>query len=170
MDLDGMYASAFRRALLLTGHRQTAEDAAQEAVTRLLGQPPGAVHNPGAWLLQVVSRVCYDWLRRRSREVSMAELPERPPLQASDPAEAVVIRDEVARVQKALAQLKPRDRTLLLLRHSGASYNEIARALGCARGSVGTLLVRAERRFKRSYEALVEAPSGSGRPAHLPGR
>ncbi len=170
MDLNGMYAAAFRRALLLTGHRQTAEDAAQEAVTRLLGQPAGAVRNPGAWLLQVTSRLSYDWLRRRPREVSVAELPEPPPAELADPAAAVIARAEAALVRAALDRLPPRDRTLLLLRHSGASYAEIARALGCARGSVGTLLVRAERRFKTGYERMVESPPETGRPAHLPGR
>ena len=82
----------------------------------------------------------------------------------------MIARAEAALVRAALDRLPPRDRTLLLLRHSGASYAEIARALGCARGSVGTLLVRAERRFKTGYERMVESPPETGRPAHLPGR
>lgn len=163
MDLNGMYTAAFRRALLLTGHRETAEDAAQEAVARLLGQAPGAVRNPGAWLMQVVSRLSYDTLRRRPREVCMAELPEARASAglATDAADEAIARMEAAQVRAALAGLAARDRTLLLLRHSGASYQEIARTIGCAPGSVGTLLARAERRFKVSYEALVlrQAPA-----------
>lgn len=160
-----MYAAAFRRALLLTGHRQSAEDAAQEAIARLLGQAPGRVLNPGAWVSRVVSRLSYDWLRKRGREISVAEPPE-PELQsagsaalAADPATEVVARAEQNQVRAALAQLSPRDRTLLLLRHSGSSYQDIARALGCAPTSVGTLLVRAERRFKACYEQLEKGSS-----------
>ncbi len=158
-----MYAAAFRRALLLTRHRQTAEDAAQEAVTRLLGQTPGTVRNPGAWLTQVVSRLAYDWMRQRRREITLAELPPPSPAQniAPDPAAHIVARAEAAEVRSILQQLPPRDRQMLLLRHGGASYQEIARSVGCAPGSVGTLLVRAERRFKTRYEKLVEGrPSG----------
>lgn len=159
-----MHAAAFRRALLLTNHRPTAEDAAQEAVARLLGQAPGAVRNPGAWLLQVASRLAYDWLRRRRREVLVAAPPEPAPPDAwgAGPAGAALARAEAAQVHATLAQLPARDRVILLMRHSGAPYREIAQAVGCSPGSVGTLLVRAERRFRQRYDELVE-----GRP---PGR
>jgi RNA polymerase sigma-70 factor (ECF subfamily) len=40
---------------------------------------------------------------------------------------------------------------LLVLRHSGLSYAEIAVALGLAPGSVGTLLARAETEFELRY-------------------
>ena len=45
-----------------------------------------------------------------------------------------------------------RQAQLLILRHSGLSYQEIAETLNVAPTSVGTLLVRAEKEFIRLYE------------------
>jgi RNA polymerase sigma-70 factor (ECF subfamily) len=50
-----------------------------------------------------------------------------------------------------LRQMKERDAQLLILRHSGLSYREIAAALDVAPGSVGTLLARAEAEFEQRY-------------------
>jgi RNA polymerase sigma-70 factor (ECF subfamily) len=58
------------------------------------------------------------------------------------------------RVRACLAVLPDRQATVLLLRHSGHSYREVATALGVAEGSVGVLLARAERAFRRAYEEM----------------
>jgi RNA polymerase sigma-70 factor (ECF subfamily) len=63
---------------------------------------------------------------------------------------------ERQRVRSALAQMKPRSARLLLLRHTGLSYAEIAAALEIAPGSVGTLLARAEAEFEREYRRQEE--------------
>jgi RNA polymerase sigma-70 factor (ECF subfamily) len=55
-------------------------------------------------------------------------------------------------VRTSLASIKPRSAKLLILRHSGFSYAEIADALQISPGSVGTLLARAEREFKKKFE------------------
>jgi RNA polymerase sigma-70 factor (ECF subfamily) len=47
--------------------------------------------------------------------------------------------------------MKPRDAKLLLLRHSGLSYKELAVVLNVAPGSIGSLLTRAERAFAKKY-------------------
>jgi len=57
-------------------------------------------------------------------------------------------------VQNILRSIKPRSAQILFLRHSGLTYAEIAAALSIAPGSVGTLLVRAEKEFERAYEKL----------------
>ncbi|HYF79205.1 MAG TPA: sigma-70 family RNA polymerase sigma factor [Symbiobacteriaceae bacterium] len=164
MDLQDLYTATFRRALLLLGNRHEAEDAAQEAVTRLLGQGKGTVKNPGAWLRQVVSRLAYDALRRGRRTADLpptdaqltdAAAHEAPP----DPAQVIVKHEQAQLVRAALDRLLPRDRLVLLLRAEGLSYKEIAQAAGCRTGSVGTLLVRAERRFKEQYELVANAPA-----------
>jgi RNA polymerase sigma-70 factor (ECF subfamily) len=78
-------------------------------------------------------------------------------LQAADPApaldpEAELVRaEERAGVRAALADLPERQGKLLLLRHAGFSYAEIAAVLEVAPGSIGTLLVRAERAFLEVY-------------------
>jgi RNA polymerase sigma-70 factor (ECF subfamily) len=45
---------------------------------------------------------------------------------------------------------------ILILRHTGHSYAEIADILNVASGSVGTMLARAEKDFERRYRALED--------------
>jgi len=155
-----LYQAVFRRALYLVGDRYSAEDAAQETFFRYLNRRPSGLENPAAWLYTVVTRVCYDWLKRakRSPVTTLSEAGEFPDLQAS-PDQALTDLEDLATVRRALDQLAPRDRMILLLRHSASSYREIAGAVGCAENSVGQLLHRAERRFKAVYEELSNPPS-----------
>ena len=69
--------------------------------------------------------------------------------------EEVVIRGEEARwVHRCLAQLPPRDRICLLLKHAGHSYAEIAEVIQVDRSSVGTTLARARQHFASLYNTL----------------
>jgi RNA polymerase sigma-70 factor (ECF subfamily) len=74
------------------------------------------------------------------------------PEQQSDPQDEYLRHEERERVRAALARLPERQGKLLLLRHAGLSYAEMAAALEVAPGSIGTLLVRAERAFLVEYE------------------
>jgi Sigma-70 region 2 len=56
-----------------------------------------------------------------------------------------------------LAEIKPVQAQLLLLRASGDSYKELSAALEIEPGSVGTLLVRAEAAFEQRYLELFGA-------------
>ena len=57
-------------------------------------------------------------------------------------------------VRAALEQLSRTDREALLLKTEGFSYEEIASALGLAKGAIGTTLARARRRLVEAYGAL----------------
>jgi RNA polymerase sigma factor (sigma-70 family) len=54
-------------------------------------------------------------------------------------------------VRRVLKKLSDRDRTALLLREEGYSYEEIALRLEVNPKIVGTLLARAEERLKKKY-------------------
>ena len=58
------------------------------------------------------------------------------------------------RVRAVLADLKPVQAQLLLLRASGHSYKELAEMLDLEIGTVGTRLVRAEAVFEERYIEL----------------
>ena len=68
-----------------------------------------------------------------------------------DPELALENLQERERVRMTLASIKPRSAKLLILRHSGFSYREIAGALDIKPASVGKLLSRAENEFKKKY-------------------
>jgi RNA polymerase sigma factor (sigma-70 family) len=60
-------------------------------------------------------------------------------------------------VRRALTTLSIRDQRLLILRHEGFSYREIAEALDIALSSVGTLLARATAALSKAYRELPHA-------------
>ncbi len=138
-----------------TANRDDAEDAAQEAFVRLLDANP---RDPQAWLYTVASNLARDRSRRVSRHASLMQAHAAADMaDAADDPDAELMQAERRRaVQVVLGMLPPRDQHLLLLHHGGASYREIAQALGVAPGSVGSLLTRAHRRFLLCYESRHE--------------
>ena len=143
----------------LVGESDEAEDLALETFWRLYrDQPPLArPESLRGWLYRVATNLGLNALRARKRrksyeaQASQQDLVENHP---NDPAEEIERIQEGSRVRLALAQVKPRSAQLLLLRHSGFSYAEIATALGIAPASVGALLARAEREFEERYRRL----------------
>lgn len=156
------YDEIYRLLYRIVGSREEAEDLAQETFMRLSRQRFGAdrEHNLRAWLYRVASNLAFNWLRGRGRQLRREETTAAQAILTSsaisDPAEAAVRSDERAGVRWVLAQLPERQAQLLLLRHSGLSYREVAVALGIAPGSVGTLLARAEAAFEKLYRMVSE--------------
>lgn len=135
----------------LTGDLDAAEDAAQEAFVRLTHETlDEAEVRP--WLFTVATNLVRDRARKADRHRRL-EVHVPRPLSAVSPDVAAERSERVARVRAALDALPERDRTMLLMREEGFHYQEIARAVGVAPGSVGTLLARAGRRFAEMYTA-----------------
>jgi len=167
---DDWFEAAFRKhwpqvyqiVYRLVGERAEAEDLAVETFLRLHRRPPSLDDQKGlrGWLYRVATNLGLNALRSRQRrqhyeqaasKLQMSETPD------SDPAKQVEQRQKRAQVRAVLAQMKPRAAQILLLRYSDQSYAEVAAALGIAKGSVGTLLARAEAEFERRYRELEGA-------------
>ncbi len=135
-----------------TGDRDRAEDLAQEVFVRALEAPP---QNPKPWLFAVALNLARDEGRRDVRQDRKLELlkGEARGAFAPPPDEDLEVSEERAAVRRALAQLTEQDRSALLLKAEGFSYEEIASALGLARGAIGTTLARARRRLVEAYRA-----------------
>lgn len=149
------YERIYRLLFNLVGD-EDAEDLVQETFLALYNQPPhpGVGNGLVSWLCRVALNRGYNTLRsrRRAHEHSVqVETPQAP----GDPYYDVVRAEERAQVRSILAQLPERQRNLLLLRYAGFSYAEIATTLGIAPGSVGTLLVRAERACAAAFQDTV---------------
>jgi RNA polymerase sigma-70 factor (ECF subfamily) len=139
----------------LVGDWAEAEDLALDALWQLYRRPPRDVSNLGGWLYRVATRLGFNALRSRRRRQHYELESGFQVLDMDthdDPAQALEQAQERQRVRATLSCMKPRSAELLILRHSGLSYSEIAAALGIAPGSVGTLLSRAEREFEQSYQ------------------
>ena len=146
------YSLVFAVLHRLMGDRQAAEDVAQETFLALHQQPPRTQLNGGlpAWLCRVALNRGYNVLRGE-RRAQQQVLRAADPSTTMDPETELVRAEERAGVRAALADLPERQGKLLLLRHAGFSYAEIAAVLEVAPGSIGTLLVRAERAFLEAY-------------------
>ena len=154
-----VYGILFR----LTGNREEAEDLAQEVFVRLYRNPPalGNQTSLAPWLYRVATNLGYNALRKGTREARRQELARRladteqaAGLGTVDPERVSLAQEDRLAGRKGLAMLSARELACLVLRHSGLSYAEIASALGVQTSSVGTLLARAEERFRRVYESL----------------
>jgi RNA polymerase sigma-70 factor (ECF subfamily) len=140
----------------LVGDPDEAQDLALEAFWRL--HQEGEVSNLEGWLYRVVTNLGLNALRARQRRQQYEAQAGHSALEKDpvpNPAAEYERQQEREQVRVVLSQIKPRSARLLVLRHSGLSYAEIAAALDLAPGSVGTLLARAEKEFAERYSAFV---------------
>lgn len=127
---------------LITGGRDTAEDAVQDALLNAWRDLPRLRDRErfDAWLHRLLVNACHDHGRRRRRrhetpllDVHHGSIP--------DPTQAIVDRDELDGVFR---RLSVQERSVIVLRHYlGLSTSEAAAALGMREGTLKSQLHRA---------------------------
>jgi RNA polymerase sigma factor (sigma-70 family) len=153
------FASLFRYVDRWCGDAALAADVAQETFVRLYqrGRLPEELR---AWLVSVANNLLRDEHRRSTRRQRLLERhASNEGGEGSDQRpDATLLAEERRRtVRAALEELPSRERSLLLLRHEGYSYRDLARALHIRETSVGTLLARAGERFRAAMEGRHDA-------------
>lgn len=120
----------YRAAVLTLDSESAAVDAVDEAVYKgfraykKLRQPEFF----DTWLTRILINVCNTELRRRRRELSMAELPDT----AQEQFDALPLKEAIRRLPKEL-------REVIILRYfTGLTLEETARALDIPRGTVSS--------------------------------
>jgi RNA polymerase sigma-70 factor (ECF subfamily) len=104
------------------------------------------------WLIAIARRLCFDLLRRR-KVMARAEtvLMTGPP--APGPESQASIREQLSRLDQALADLDEGPREAIVLFHiEDMSYRDIAAALEVPMGTVMTWLHRGRAQLKRALE------------------
>lgn len=156
-ELESLYRTTYNAVVRFLYRKvwdaDRAQDLAQEVFVRAMAHHP---EKPRAWVFAVAANLARDEARaavRRKRHLTLLTsdpviLPTRE-LAADD---AVEHDEQLAKVQRALDLLTPRDREVLLLWDSGLSYPEIAQQTGLAVGAVGTTLARARRRLVEAHD------------------
>jgi RNA polymerase sigma factor (sigma-70 family) len=127
-----------------------AEELAVEAFVRLWRTPRAHTPQAEAWLYRTAVRLGLDELRRqkrRERYESVVAVIRREP----NPEQLHAAAEEQERVRAVLASLPARQAELLLLRSHDLSYGELAAALDIHPASLGTLLARAQKSFRKEY-------------------
>ncbi len=150
------YPHVYQVLVRLVGDRAEAEDLALETFWQLHRKPPDSnrEHNLGGWLYRVATNLGLNALRSRKRRAQHELEAGRDVLahnRTTDPEEVYAAEEERTRVRQVLAHMDERQAQLLLLRHSGLAYDELAATFGVSPNSIGTLLVRAEREFETKW-------------------
>ena len=140
----------------LTGDRGQAEEIASDAFCKLSARQTDREERHTPWLYRVATNAGLDALRRNARRRQhehAAHVESLRSTTANCTLERILSEERRARVQAVLAEMKPRDAQLLVLRADGLAYRELAESLGVQASSIGTLLARAEAEFERKFRA-----------------
>ena len=140
--LQDLYAASYARLVgivgAVTGDRQEAEEAVQDAFVRLLGRwsTVSGYDDPEAWLRKVALGAVSN-RRRKARNRLRAALRHGPPPEVAGPT------GDTVDLQRALAALPTPQRAVVVLQHLGLGVEQIARELGVRPGTVKSRLSRA---------------------------
>jgi RNA polymerase sigma-70 factor (ECF subfamily) len=121
------------------------------------------------WIYRIVMNVTIDWLRKKHVKGVGTEFNDATQLKEIDPASKTVPktealphqmmeRDEIrARIEKAIAQLSPEHRAVILMKEiDDMQYHEIAEALGCSIGTVMSRLFYARKKLQNLLRDVYE--------------
>ena len=120
------------------------------------------------WLSVIATRGCIAWLRKK--RLSTQALERTSPAQLEKATYSTYVSQENERttaeaqrevVQKLLAKLRDKERTVIMLHYFGEmTHEEISEFLGASVGTIKSRLRRAQQRLKREEPMVREALSG----------
>ena len=157
----------FQLAYRMTGNEQDAEDVVQESFLRAYKQLERFETRAGlsTWLHRIAVNCSLDLLRKRKRrdehfdtaELDLAEITT--PLFARTPApDHQAFHTEVQqKVESAMEQLTPMERTAFVLRHfEGESIEQISNVLGVGMSATKQSVFRAVQKMRRALEPMLD--------------
>ncbi len=146
----------------LLGDLETARDIAQETFLKLYEQPAGRITPAGlkAWLYTVARNRAMDMLRRRKRQVNVAEdALDHLAAPGAGPDEQVSTAEETAQILRFLRRLPTNQQEVVKLKFlSELSYKEISAITGLSSTNVGFLIHTALQRLR----SMLQQPTSDG--------
>lgn len=151
--------NVYNLALRMVGNPEDAADMSQEAFIKAYNSLDNFRGDSkfSVWLYRIVSNVCLDFLRRRSRRSTVSlsledDDGEDVQLDIADESQSPekLLERRLTRdaVRRGLEAIPPDSRQILLLREiQGLSYDEISEALGIEVGTVKSRIFRARKKL-----------------------
>jgi RNA polymerase sigma-70 factor, ECF subfamily len=154
-------------AYSLVNNEDDARDLAQQTWVKVWHKLGSFKEDAGffTWVYRVASNTCLDFLRGKTRRKEDA-LPEgmepvadarveRAPSEVSRPDREMERAEIKAIFEKSLAELSPEHRLALTLREvDGLSYDEIAKVMGCRKGTVMSRIFYARQKMQEKLREL----------------
>ena len=159
-------------AFRMLGDIGAAEDAVQDAFTRLLAADVGAIEDERGWLIVVTSRLCLDRIRsaraRRERPHDSAEIEfVAPPATGAlaNPADRVTLDDSVSlALLVVLQRLSPAERVVFVLHDIfGMPFPVVARTVGRTAPACRQLATRARRKIAEGQSSRADVAAAEHR-------
>src|SRR5438067_2114716 len=108
------------------------------------------------WMYRIVVNQCLDHRRRSWRFLPLGDEDAIGPAAADSVLDELLRSERADEVRSAVGRLSPDLRIVIVLRYTeGMSCQQIAEALGCSAGAVGSRLHRAQHRLKRRLSHLA---------------
>ena len=105
---------------------------------------------PSAWLFRIARNATLDHFRAHGRRERLRRTIEHQPMAEEDPAGEAEDHIRYHALLHQVAQLPERQRDAISLRHSGLSFDEVGRLMGCSEDAAKML-------YHRALKALREA-------------
>jgi RNA polymerase sigma factor (sigma-70 family) len=145
------YRAVVRLSQSVVGDPQTAQDVAQDVFLAAYRRFPGDYEQAAGWVRVAAVHTALNVLRgERRRDQRQRVVRVGPPLASVE--DTVIEREARADVRRILRVLPRRSAAILVMRHGGMSYVEVAEALGVKVGQVGTLIRRAEAALRKEMD------------------
>lgn len=148
------YVYVVKQVMQIVKNQTIAEDLSQEVFMQLYKINWKEIENITGWLNKSAIYVSYNYLRSEKRHKARVEKAgsfiEEQDIQALE--ETFIRKEEIENVRNVMDKLKEQDKKLLLLRYSGLKYKEIAEILQIESANIGTMLVRAQKKFRDLYK------------------
>jgi RNA polymerase sigma-70 factor (ECF subfamily) len=145
------YRPVVRLAQSVVGDVQGAQDVAQDVFIAAYRRFPGDYEQAAGWVRVAAVHTALNVLRGERRRDKRQRLLHGVGSLPS-PEDTMIEREARAELRRVLARLPRRSAAVLVMRHGGMSYAEIAEALGVKVGHVGTLLRRAESALRKEMD------------------
>jgi RNA polymerase sigma factor (sigma-70 family) len=107
---------------------------------------------PAAWLFRIARNATLDHFRAQGRRERLRRTIEHQPVAEADPAGQAEERIQYRSLLARVAELPERQREAISLRHSGLSFDEVGRLLGCSEDAAKMLYHRALKAIREAVE------------------
>ena len=127
------------------------------------------------WLYRIVMNLAIDHLRKH-RRIRPVELDDKsledagdetllPTILGGNPGRALQDGEIRRRIDEALGELSDNHRAVLIMRElEGLSYEEMAQAMGCSKGTIMSRLFHARKNMQKRLADLVDRPAVADEP------